>query len=293
MTPEIGQGITTKLTQAHISVDGIRDVLREADLSFSDDSVRNIAYGLTIFKEIGGELFKEPFFIYGSTAKGTAGTEPKIQEVQFWKDVHFLGSTFRIYGMSDLDIRCVSEKPEGVFEIITRSKGNLSPFTLRPAGIRVESYESVRENITRRNASSFYRRVLFLNSPIVLSGREMLSSLTATGKDFLVQDDLDYEREMGEIRKLVRGRLEETSAIFLSAQELATKFPVYYSEASLMADNFQRTHSFKVSFSLRESSLVPVQISGRKEIEEYTRLVAQNPSIPLEELKKKKQRLVW
>lgn len=267
-----------------MSVDNIRDLLREEGLLFSDDSVRNIAYGIMIFKEIGGQSFKDPFFIYGSTAKGTAGTEPKIQEIQYWKDMHFLGSTFRIYGMSDLDIRCVSEKPESVFEIITRSKGNLSPFTLRPAGIRVENYESVKENIIRQNTSSFYRRVLLLNSPIILSGGEMLSSLAAVGRDFLVQDDLDYEREMGEARDLVRSKLEGISAIFLSAQELATRYPVFYSEASLMVDNLQRTLSFKVSFSLRESSLIVVEVEGSNDRDRYHSKVCQNPQTPFEEI---------
>ena len=288
MTPELNQRITEKFTQTHISVDNIRDILRGEGLFFSDDSVRNIAYGTMIFKEIGGQSFKDPFFIYGSTAKGTAGTEPKIQEIQYWKDMHFLGSTFRIYGMSDLDIRCISEKPEGVFEVITKSKGNLSPFTFRSAGIRVESYESVKENITRQNASSFYRRVLLLNSSIVLSGSEMLSSLAAIGRGFLIQNDLDYEREMGKVRKLVRCRLAEAPTIFLSAQELATRFPVFYSEVSLMADNFQRTHSFKISFSLRESSLIPVQVGGTEKVEEYIRLLAQDPSAPFEDLKRKR-----
>ncbi len=58
MTPELNQRITDKLTQAHISIDNIRDTLREEGLSFSDDSVRNVAYGLMIFKEIGGQSFR-------------------------------------------------------------------------------------------------------------------------------------------------------------------------------------------------------------------------------------------
>lgn len=286
MTPEFNQRITDHLNQAHMSVDSIKDIFRKEGLFFSDDSVRNIAYGLMIFKEIGEQSFKDPFFIYGSTAKGTAGTEPKIQEIQYWKDTQFLGSTFRIYGMSDLDIRCISEKPERLFEMITRSKGNLSLSNLRPAGIRIESYESVRENITKSNTTSFYRGVLLLNSPIVLSGNKMLNSLIAIGRGFLVQDDLDNEREMGEVKNLVRSRLKEIPTVFLSTQELATKYPILYSRSNLIAKNFQRAHSFKVSFSLRESSLILVQVNNIEEIGEYVRLLEQNPSAPFEELKK-------
>lgn len=276
-----------QLLKRRASIENIQRMFKEKGLSFSDDSVRNLVYAFLIYKEISGPDSQDPFFIYGSTVKGIAGTEPKVQEIQYWKDMHFLGSTFRTYGMSDLDIRCISEKPKSVFGAITRSKGNLSSFTLRPAGIRVESYESVKKNITRQNTSSFYRRVLLLNSPIVLSGSEMLDSLTAMGRGFLVQDDLDYEREMREVRDLVRSKLEGTSTIFLSVQELATKYPVFYSEANLVADNFQRTHSFKVSFSLRESSLIPVQVSRIDEIREYMRIIANDPCLPFEELRRK------
>lgn len=288
MTPEFNQKITDKLTQSYMSVDNIRDILGEEGLFFSDDSVRDIAYGLLIFKEIGKYPFRDPFFIYGSTAKGTAGTEPKIQEIQYWKDVQFLGSTFRIYGMSDLDIRCISEKPESLFEEITKSKSSLSQSNLRPADIRIESYEGVEKNITRQDTSSFYRRVLLLNSPIVLSGDKVLNSLAAMGRDFLVQDDLDYEREMGEVKNLVRSKLKGIPTVFLLAHELATRYPNLYSENNLIADNFQRTHSFKISFSLRESSLIPVQVSNKEEIEEYVNLLEQNPSAPFKDLKRKK-----
>ncbi|OGM08498.1 hypothetical protein A2Z67_02090 [Candidatus Woesebacteria bacterium RBG_13_36_22] len=288
MTPEFSQKITDKLTQHQMSVDKIKEILKEEGLFFSDDSVKNIAHGLMIHKEMGEQSFKDPFFIYGSTAKGTAGTEPKIQEIQYWKDVQFLGSTFRIYGTSDLDIRCISEKPESLFEGLTRLKGSLFQSNLRPADIRIESYEDVRKNITRQDTSSFYRRVLLLNSPIFLSGGKVLNSFATIGRDFLVQDDLDYEREIGEVKNLVRSRLEGIPSVFLLAHELATRYPNLYSENNLIADNFQRTHSFKISFSLRESSLIPVQVSGEEEIEEYVNLLEQNPSTPFKDLKRKK-----
>jgi|GEM_PF-3145490 len=286
MTPEYNKRLTETLIHGYVSVDNIREVLRREGLHFSDDSVRNIAYGIMIFREIGGESFREPFFIYGSTAKGTAGVEPKIQEIQYWKNLHFLGSTFRIYGMSDLDIRCVAQNPQNVFEIIARSKNNLSPFTLRPAGIRVDSIEDVEEDIKRTDAPSFYRRVLLLNSPIVLSGQDILGTLAEVGRDHILQADRIYEIEMGEARKIVRSRLEGSTAVFLDSGELSEKFPVFYSERNLIIKNFQRTHSFKISFSLRESSLVLVEVDSEKDCLKHHLKVCENPSTPFTEINK-------
>lgn len=284
MTPEYNKRLTEALTSAHISVDKIREILRRGGLHFSDDSARNIAYGIMIFREIGGESFQEPFFIYGSTAKGTAGVEPKIQEIQYWKDLRFLGSTFRIFGMSDLDIRCVAQDPQRVFGIIAKSKDSLSPFALRPAGIRIESLEDVRRDITRTDAPSFYRRVLFFNSPIVLSGKDILESLIEDGRDYLSQSDIDYERELGEVRKLARSKLVNSTAILLDAKELSDRFPVFYSEKNLIIKNFQRTHSFKVSFSLRESSLIVVEVGDEKDCFRYHLRVCENPNIPFSDI---------
>ncbi|OQA93175.1 MAG: hypothetical protein BWY24_00691 [Microgenomates group bacterium ADurb.Bin219] len=284
MTPEYNKRLTETLIQGHVSVDNIREILRKEGLHLSDDSVRNIAYGIMVFREIGGELFQEPFFIYGSTAKGTAGVEPKIQEIQYWKDLHFLGSTFRIYGMSDLDIRCVAQDPQGVFEIIAKSKDNLSPFTLRPVGIRVDNIQDVEDDIKRTDAPSFYRRVLLLNSPIVLSGQDTLGTLTEVGRDYLSQVDETYEKEMAEARKIVRSRLEGSVATFLDSGELSGRFPVFYSERNLIIKNFQRTHSFKISFSLRESSLVVVEVNSEKDCSRHHLRVCDNPSTPFNEI---------
>lgn len=284
MTPEYNKRLTETLTQGHVSVDNIREILRKEGLHFSDDSVRNIAYGIMIFREIGGELFQEPFFIYGSTAKGTAGVEPKIQEIQYWKDLHFLGSTFRIYGMSDLDIRCVAQNPQGVFEIIAKSKSNLSSFALRPAGVRVDNIQDVKDDIKRTDTPSFYRRVLLLNSPIVLSGQDTLGTLADVGKDYLSQVDETYEKEMAEARKMVRSRLEGSVAIFLDSSELSERFPVFYSERNLIIKNFQRTHSFKISFSLRESSLVVVEVDSEKDCSRYHLEICGNPNTPFDEI---------
>lgn len=286
MTPEYNKRLTETLTRGHVSVDNIREILKGEGLYFSDDSVRNIAYGIMIFREIGGESFREPFFIYGATAKGTAGVEPKIQEIQYWKGLHFLGSAFRIYGVSDLDIRCVAQDPQSVFEIIAKSKDNLSPFTLRPAGIRLDSIEDVKEDIKRTDAPSFYRRVLLLNSPIVLSGQDTLGTLAKVGRDYLSQVDDAYEREMGEARKMVRSKLEGSAATFLDAGELCERFPVFYSERNLIIKNFQRTHSFKISFSLRESSLVVVEVDSEKDCFRHHLEVCENPSTPFNEINK-------
>lgn len=286
MIPEYSRRITEALTTKHISIDNIRGILKGEGLHFSDDSIRNIAYGIMIFREIGGESFREPFFIYGSTAKGTAGVEPKIQEIQYWKDLHFLGSTFRIFGMSDLDIRCVAQDPQRVFGIIARSKDNLSPFTLRPAGIRLESLEDARRDITRVDGPSFYRRVLLLNSPIVLSGKDILESLVEAGRDCLSILDIDYEREMGEVKKMIRGKLITSTPIFLDAKELFERFPIFYSENNLIIKNFQRTHSFKISFSLRESSLTVVEVGSERDCFEYHLKVCENPDTPFSEINK-------
>jgi len=265
-----------RLKQSQISEDGIREILLAEDLYFSDDSVRNIAYGLMIFRESVGELFREPFLIYGSTAKGTAGVEPKIQEIQYWDDLHFWGSTFRIYGKSDLDIRCIARNPKDVFDTITKSKDILSPFTLGSAGIRVDSEESVKEDILRTNTPSFYRRLLLLNSLIVFSGQDTVATLTELGRDYLTQDDINYEKEMGEVRAIVRSKLETSEAVFLDSRELNKRFPVFYSEANLIIKNFQRTHSFKISFSLRESSLVVVKAGSMDECLQFNSAIYEN-----------------
>ena len=61
---------------------------------------------------------------------------------------------------------------------------------------------------------------------------------------------------------------------------------VFSSERSLIIKNFQRTHSFKISFSLRESSLVVVEVDSKSNSLKHHLEVCKNPSIPFTKINK-------
>lgn len=61
---------------------------------------------------------------------------------------------------------------------------------------------------------------------------------------------------------------------------------VFSSERSLIIKNFQRTHSFKISFSLKESSLVVVEVDSKSNCLKYHLEVCKNPSTPFTKINK-------
>ena len=61
---------------------------------------------------------------------------------------------------------------------------------------------------------------------------------------------------------------------------------VFYSERNLIIKNFQRTHSFKISFSLRESLLVVVEVDSEGDCLKYHLEIYKNPSTPFTKINK-------
>ena len=61
---------------------------------------------------------------------------------------------------------------------------------------------------------------------------------------------------------------------------------MFSSERNLIIKNFQRAHSFKISFSLRESSLVAIEVDSKSNCLKYYLEVCKNPSTPFTKINK-------
>jgi len=253
----------------------VESLLRKEGLSFSPDSIRNIFYALNIFREIRVDS-PFSFFIYGSTAIGEAGLKPKIQEFQFWKEEEFLGSAFRFYGNSDLDIRCLAEHPEIIMENLQGNRLAITDFP--PGSVKVDSFNFALQDIKNQKCPSFYRRILILNKPIIFSGREMIETLVRSGRDYLSSQDLDYEEQMRRSRSFARRELENRTSIFFSGLQLTEMFPVYYHPFILRDKEIRRASPLKFPFGRKESSLVTVQVGGADEVDLFIRLLSTRSS---------------
>ena len=265
------------------TVEEIGGVLRKYGLRFSDRSIENTALGLRIFKGIKvGVPFS--FIIYGSTALGTAGSCLKVQEFQFWNGNTFCGSTFRPFGVSDLDLRCVSPEPQEVLTCL-KSCENMPVFASNPVGIRVDDLSYAKREITDTSITSFYRRVLFLNNPIILNGRELVASLAELGYSRLTSHDFAYERELHESKLYFASILRDNAVVYISGEELSERFPGYYGSENLVLTNTERGKSFKVSFGQRESSLITIPVEGCEDIKRFTNVVLQHHEVPFSELR--------
>lgn len=261
----------------------IDGVLGKYGLRFSDRSIKNTAYGLRIFKEIKVDV-PFSFVIYGSTARGTAGSCLKVQEFQFWNGNSFCGSTFRPFGVSDLDLRCVCPEPQGVLTCLKSCK-DLPFFTANPVGIRVDDLSYALNEITDTSITSFYRRVLLLNNPIILNGRELVASLVESGYPCLTSHDFAYEGELHELKFYLGSILRGNAAVYVSEKELSKRFPEYYRSENLSLTNTERGKSFKVSFGQRESSLLTIPVRGCADIKRFTDILLQHPETPFSELR--------
>lgn len=265
------------------SPESVRSVLEEYCLCFSGRSIENIAHALQIFKEIRVDI---PFslIVYGSTARGTAGMNPKVQEFQFWDKDLFYGSAFRAFGLSDLDLRCVSLEPQEVIACLEPCK-DLPIFVRNPVGIRVDNLSYAREEIADILMPSFYRRILLLNNPIVLGGGDLITSLVESGRPCLSLHDFAYEREFHESKDLLRSVFQKNEAIYIPEEKLFRRFPEFYNPRNLALTNIQRGKSFKILFGERESSLIAVPISDVEDIKNFMSMLSQHPGASYHDLK--------
>ncbi|PJC28407.1 hypothetical protein CO054_00285 [Candidatus Shapirobacteria bacterium CG_4_9_14_0_2_um_filter_39_11] len=261
----------------------VKTLLKKEGLSLSPDSMRNVFYALLVLREIRVDT---PFsyFIYGSTATGKAGLESRIQEFQFWQGENFFGSTFRFYGDSDLDIRCLSEAPEAIGATLQRCQEKLRRL-MPPVGIRIDSYDFAFEDITNQEAPSFYRGILVLNKPLVLYGRDKLDAFVSVGVTHLIPQDFDCENQMRQAKSFVRSRLKETNVLYLPESQLKQLFPVYYDPTNLKEVNIKRRLSPKISFGSRESSLIAIQVRNLEEIDRFNQIISAYSEAPFEEIK--------
>lgn len=259
----------------------VKTLLKNEGLSFSPDSIRNVFYALLIFREIQVNI-PFSFFIYGSTATGKAGLEPKVQEFQFWKKDDFLGSAFRIYGNSDLDIRCLSEYPEKIKESLQESR--LTVIDFPPGSVKVDSFSFALQDIKNQDCPSFYRRILLLNKPIIFCGKEMIEVLARTGRDYLASQDFGYEEQMRRSRAFARLKLEDRNFVFFSGTHLTEKFPVYYYPLVLRDKNIRRASPLKFPFGTKESSLITVQVEGAEKVSLFTHLLSSHPDASSEDI---------
>lgn len=260
----------------------VKTLLKKEGLSFSLDSIRNVFYALLIFREIQVNI-PFSFFIYGSTVTGEAGLEPKIQEFQFWKEDDFLGSAFRFYGNSDLDIRCLTEYPEEIKESLQRSRQASIDFP--PGSVKVDSLSFAFQDIKNQEHPSFYRRILILNRPTIFCGKEMIEVLARAGRGHLISQDFDYEEQMRKSRAFARLELEDRNFVFFSGTHLAEKFPVYYHPLVLRDKNIRRASPLKFPFGIKESSLITVQVEGAEEVSLFSRLLSSSPGVSSEDIK--------
>jgi len=116
--------------------------LSKEGVDISLGSMRNLSWALDIFRGVR-RFHSLSFIVYGSTARGNAGLDSKVQEVQFWQGESFLGSAFRKYGESDLDVRCIAEMPWQIYKSLLdyRERVKLPPDL--NARVRIDSYDFV------------------------------------------------------------------------------------------------------------------------------------------------------
>lgn len=262
----------------------VETLLEKEGLSFSPDSIKNVFYALLTFREIQTNS-PFSFLIYGSTATGTAGLEPRLQEFQFWKDEDFLGSTFRFHGSSDLDLRCLSEDPEEICKSLQENRKTLSTFGLPGRGIRIDSYDFALGDITDQEGPSFYRGVLVLNRPLVLCGRDKIDPLAEIGIAHITSQDFNYEAQRRQSKVFARSRLRKGEVLHLPESQLRQMFPLYYDPINLKRVNIRRRLSFRVSMGLKESSLIAIQVENLKEVDRFNRILFDYPKTPFREIR--------
>ncbi len=246
----------------------ITKLLEKEGIIFSPESVRNIFFALLIFREIPRDA-SLLFFIYGSTAKGIAGLEPKVQEIQFWQHEDYLGSAFRRYGESDLDLRCISEDPEVIYRNLQKCRDKFAPYPFLKTSVRIENYECVWKEIMDQTRPSFYRRIFILNKPIILSGEERFNEFVKRGSVLVTPQDINYEIQRRQLKSFVVRHLEHQNIIFLPQAILTGMFPTYCEPANLRNKNLMRQSSLKVTFGELESSLITVMVKNPEEVNEY------------------------
>jgi len=267
------------------SMNEVMAFLSKEGVDISLDSVRNLSWALDIFRGVQ-KFHSLSFIVYGSTARGDAGLDSKVQEIQFWQGESFLGSAFRKYGESDLDVRCVAEIPWQIYKSLLdyRAIAKLPPDL--NARVKIDSYDFVINEISDKKRPSFYRRILGINNPLILSGWERFEGILELSKKNLIREDIDYEVQMFQLRTLVRRRLLLDNVIFFPGSQLSEMFPVYYNPGNLKNKNIMRNISLRVSFGSQESSLIVVSTEGFEEIDEYLKIISTYPTLPFAEIKR-------
>lgn len=263
----------------------VKHTLKKELCFFSENSITNIAIGILIYKEIKTNV-PFSFFIYGSSARGKAGFEPKIQELQFWNGKDFLGSAYRKFGNGDLDLRCIADDHKEIFKGLQNLKNNNLTSRINPTTIRINSYNSVIEDLKNKTSPSFFRRVLVLNNPIILEGRNKLTELKKIGEMNLSSEDCIFETQMHEVKKWIQFQLTDQKLIFVPRETLLANFSVFYKPQYLLKENTQRNKSVKITLGSRESSLINISVKRNGDVNRIMQIFYKYPEKPFEDLKK-------
>lgn len=274
----VDEGLIRQLVKIDGSEATVKELLFKEGHSFSDESILNLVTVLSVYRKI---QFPNDyiFFIYGSTARGTAKAGERIQEFQFWKEERFLGSCFRRRGGSDIDVRIITQNRDGLLPSLEMVREDLKKTRSPRIELRIDDPSSVIWEVKRGDTSSFFRRVLALNWPFVLHGRGKLEILTRLACLHLTAEDYANEKQRVELKLLVLRETTEKPFVFMTEKQLRERFPSYYSPLQLLATEPQ-TPALKISLVSGESSLVTI-LSDKDIFMDNLRRI---PDIPTKEL---------
>ena len=180
--------LTNRLVEMGGSEVVVKELLLKEGYFFSSESIQNLVMVLSIYRKI--QLTHDCiFFIYGSTARGTAKAGERIQEFQFWEGERFLGSCFRRRGGSDIDLRIIAQNRDEIHHSLEIVRQDLKQSRSVRIELRIDDPTYVAWETTRADTSSFFRRVLTLNQPLVLHGRKELECITKLAYSHLTPED--------------------------------------------------------------------------------------------------------
>ena len=277
--PSIDETTISNLILHGVSSQKVTSILEAKGYEFSPVSIRNITDALKIFRKVPSESIVT-FFVYGSTAKGQCGLVRKTQEIQFWTDSTYLGSCFRYFGSSDLDMRCISDNPKAVADTFVATE----PISPSPLTLRIDTTEFVIQDITDKQNSSFYRRILLFNKPLIFFGESQLDSFASMAEDYITPRDHEYVTQMIQFRTFIQAQLEKCDLTYITANQLSGMFPVFCNDTELRNVNTKRLSQAKIVFGRGEGSLLTWKVGDTSEVKRLMETIANFPQKTVREI---------
>lgn len=252
---------------------------------FSGEAVQNLTIALSVFRMLKLPI-PSTFFIYGSTARGSTKAGERIQEFRFWQEGIFLGSCFRRRGESDIDLRIIAQDYENILPSLEVAKQNLRLLKPVKIDVKIDDPAYVEREIRRTDDySSFFRIVLALDQPLVLSGRGEFENFRNLARSYLTAEDYADEAQRMERKLLVLRETAEKPFLFWTGDQLQEAFPSYYSSFNLRAHHLKGVSSpVKVTLSAGESSLITVSVNSPVALERFMSNLFDAPDVSAREL---------